>query len=144
MAGWIISGVVIPVCMILCGFHWWKHTPQNINGLVGYRTGRSMKNKDTWIFANQYAGKRLWTWGWVTLAITVAVLIPFIRSARDYLGTAANTAVLVQAVVVIEIVYLTQKALAARFDENGHRIGESSGPRYVKRTDGKKGGRSRK
>lgn len=127
MAGWIVSNLLIPVIMILCGFHWWKHTPKNINGLVGFRTGRSMKNKDTWLFANQYSGKRMWYVGWVTLILSVIVQFPFLHS--DYLNKATNTIILVQFVVVIEIIYATQKALEKNFTENGRSIGK----KYKKR-----------
>ena len=36
--------------MIACGWMMWKHCPKNIDGLVGYRTSRSMRNMDTWKF----------------------------------------------------------------------------------------------
>ena len=42
--------ILIPVTMIACGWMMWKYCPKNINGLVGYRTSRSMRNMDTWKF----------------------------------------------------------------------------------------------
>lgn len=43
----IICDLVIPILMIFTGRMMWKHTPKNINGIIGYRTRRSMKNMDT-------------------------------------------------------------------------------------------------
>ena len=54
-----LCNLLIPVVVIVTGRIMWKHYPKNINGLVGYRTTRSMKNMDTWRFANEYCG-RLW------------------------------------------------------------------------------------
>lgn len=39
----IVFTLFIPVLMILCGYLMYKHTPKDINGLVGYRTAMSMK-----------------------------------------------------------------------------------------------------
>lgn len=52
-----ICNLLIPVVVIVTGRIMWKHYPKNINGLVGYRTTRSMKNMDTWRFANEYCGR---------------------------------------------------------------------------------------
>ena len=45
----------------------WKHCPKHINGMLGYRTTRSMKNMDTWKFAHDYCGKLWWKIGWVMI-----------------------------------------------------------------------------
>lgn len=55
----IVFTLFIPVLMILCGYLMYKHTPKDINVLVGYRTAMSMKNQETWDFAHNYCG-RLW------------------------------------------------------------------------------------
>lgn len=36
-----------------------RHCPEEINSIFGYRTKRSMKSIDAWKFANDYCG-RLW------------------------------------------------------------------------------------
>ena len=40
--------IIIPALMIICGKYYIKKAPKNINHFVGYRTTRSMKNKETW------------------------------------------------------------------------------------------------
>lgn len=53
----IVFTLFIPVLMVLCGYLMYKHTPKDINGLVGYRTAMSMKNQETWDFAHNYCGR---------------------------------------------------------------------------------------
>ena len=55
----LICDLIIPIVMLIGGRMMWKHCPKHINGIVGYRTARSMKNMDTWKFAHDYCGK-LW------------------------------------------------------------------------------------
>ena len=52
-----------PILMILGGQIMWKHSPKNINSIIGYRTSRSMKNIDTWLFAQKHCGKLWWKIG---------------------------------------------------------------------------------
>lgn len=53
----LVFDLLIPVVMIVAGRMMWKHPPKNINEVIGYRTGHSMKNMDTWKFAHNYCGK---------------------------------------------------------------------------------------
>ena len=40
-----ICDLIIPVVMVIGGRMMWKHCPKHINGMSGYRTTRSMKNR---------------------------------------------------------------------------------------------------
>lgn len=51
-----VFDLLIPVLMILSGKAMQNHCPKNINGMIGYRTPRSMKNMDTWKYAHEYCG----------------------------------------------------------------------------------------
>lgn len=53
----MICNLLIPVCMIIIGKVFSKNPPKTINGVYGYRTAMSMKNKDTWNFAQLYCGR---------------------------------------------------------------------------------------
>ena len=55
----LICDMIIPIVMVIVGRMMWKHCPKHINGMLGYRTTRSMKNMDTWKFAHDYCGKTL-------------------------------------------------------------------------------------
>ncbi|MFR4351708.1 MAG: SdpI family protein [Roseburia sp.] len=43
--------------MIGFGRYFLENAPKEINSTLGYRTFRSRKNQDTWIFAHNYCGK---------------------------------------------------------------------------------------
>ena len=66
----LICDLIIPIVMIIAGRMMWKHCPKSINGIVGYRTNRSMKNMDTWKFAHEYCGKLWWKIGWCYTTFT--------------------------------------------------------------------------
>lgn len=55
-----ICNMIYSVVMIAGGWMMWKHCPKKINSFVGYRTSRSMRNAETWSFANQNCGRRWW------------------------------------------------------------------------------------
>ena len=73
----IVFTLFIPVLMILCGYLMYKHTPKDINGLVGYRTAMSMKNQETGDFANNYCGSLWVKVGGVMKIIEALVGVPY-------------------------------------------------------------------
>lgn len=48
--------MLIPIIILLCGLYLKYKTPSKINGFIGYRTNRSMKSNENWIFANKTCG----------------------------------------------------------------------------------------
>ena len=72
----------VPAVMIFGGRMMWKHPPGKINGIIGYRTSRSMKNKETWKFAQEYCGRLWWKIGWLMLAPSAILHIPFMAVRR--------------------------------------------------------------
>lgn len=113
--------LLTPVVMILGGRFMWKHTPKNINGLLGYRTTRSMKNADTWNFAHHHCGKLWWKLGWIILIPSIIVHIPFYRSTDDTIGIISLITVSVQIIVLIISIIPTERALKNTFTDEGIR-----------------------
>ena len=73
MLFWIfmfLMSLLIPLSMILIGRLFSRSAPKQINSVFGYRTAMSMKNKDTWEFA-QYCGK---TWSAVGRTLLLLLL----------------------------------------------------------------------
>lgn len=66
-----VCNMLYSLLMIIAGRFMWKHYPAEINSIAGYRSSRSMMNKDTWQFANENCGKRWWKIGWMGLAIAI-------------------------------------------------------------------------
>ncbi len=116
-----ICNMLMPLIMIIGGYFMYKKTPKEINGVVGYRTKTSKKNKDTWMFAHDYCG-RLWLkLGTALLVTTIIVQIPFMHSIDDVIGIVTLIVETLQLVVLIGSIIPVEKALKKTFDENGIR-----------------------
>lgn len=78
MGFWIfmlIMDLLIPGIMIGFGSYFAENAPENINLLFGYRTPRSMKNRNTWEFAHHYFGKLWRVTGWILFPVSIAVML---------------------------------------------------------------------
>lgn len=115
----LICDSIIPVVMIVAGRMMWKHCPKDINGIIGYRTSRSMKNAETWKFAHHYCGKLWWKLGIITIIPTVFVHIPFFHSTENTIGIVATVLMTVQCVVLFATVFSTEHALKKAFTDDG-------------------------
>lgn len=111
--------MLIPVVMIVGGRMMWKHAPKKINGLVGYRTTRSMKNQDTWEFAHNYCGKMWWKIGWIILLPSFIIHIPFYGATDDEIGIVSLILVIVQIIVLLASIFPTERALKNTFTDDG-------------------------
>lgn len=111
--------LLIPVLMIIFGRMMWKHPPKNINRAIGYRTSRSAKNMDTWIFAHHYSGKLWWRIGWIALFPSVVIHIPFYGDTDDTIAIVGGVLAAVQIVVLTGSVIRTEKVLKETFTEDG-------------------------
>ena len=68
-----------PALILGIGYLFKKHYPKDINGLIGYRTRRSMMNMDTWSFANRCMAFLCIRWGWLLLFLTLALDLIFYK-----------------------------------------------------------------
>lgn len=116
-----VINLMIPVTMLFFGIVFRKHGPKNINGIYGYRTSMSMKNKETWEFAHQYCG-RLWIkLGLVMLIITsIASGLVFMFDDNVW-GIIETVLVTAQTIILIASIFPVESALKKNFDKNGNR-----------------------
>lgn len=118
-AAYLISAEVLPLICFVFGLVLYKYGPKQINHLFGYRTARSMKNLDTWKFANNLLG-RIWLRGGAALIIVSAAAMLLMKdSAPDTLEIAAGLAVLVQLAFMLISIFPVESALKKRFNEDG-------------------------
>ena len=120
---WIIflCNILIPFIMLIAGFLMWKRTPTEINPFVGYRTKRSMKNKDTWNFAHVLCGKLWFFVGLVMLPSTVLAHVPLYRASEEALDILTIILVSIQTVILISSIAFTEIALSKAFTKEGLR-----------------------
>lgn len=124
MGFWIymlIMDLILPFTMIGFGKYFIKKAPKEINGVFGYRTSMSMKNKDTWEFAHRYYGKIWYICGLITLPITVVCMLLLIGKDKDAVGIGGAIMMGIQLVPLIASIFPTEIALRKNFDKNGKR-----------------------
>lgn len=81
----LVCDLLIPILMIIAGNMMWKHSPEK-NWVIGYRTTRSMKNTDTWKYAQDYCGRIWWKIGWIMLFPSLVVHFPLYHGSEDTIG----------------------------------------------------------
>ena len=69
----LVCSLLIPLILLGAGALLAKHPPKQINWAYGYRTRRSTKNKETWLFAQVYAGRLWMRLSWPMLAAALVV-----------------------------------------------------------------------
>lgn len=117
----VVCNLIIPVIILFFGVKFRKHGPKNINGMYGYRTSMSMKNKETWEFAHQYCG-RLWIkLGLIMLIISISFSVLAFLFDDGVQGIIEVILVTIQTVALIVSIFPVEKELKKNFDENGSR-----------------------
>ena len=115
------SDLLIPALMAGSGRMMYRHPPKSINGLVGYRTARSMKNPDTWKFAQDYCGRLWWKIGWRMAVPSVLIHLPLYGRSEELVGVVGGILCMVQCAVLIGCIFPTERALKRNFTEDGGR-----------------------
>ncbi len=111
---------IIPLVMILFGIRFVKFAPREINNTYGYRTGMSMKNKDTWSFAHMYIGRLWFKLGIILLILSIISMLFTLMMPLDSVGIFGGVVVGIQLIVMITPIFFTEKALKQNFDKNGN------------------------
>ena len=113
--------LIIPIIMLFFGMKFKNNSPKNINGIYGYRTSMSMKNKETWEFAHQYCGHLWIRLGFVILIISI--ICSFIAFTCDdkVQDIIDLIVVIIQTIALIVSIFPVEKELKKNFDKNGDR-----------------------
>jgi uncharacterized membrane protein len=122
----LVMDLLIPCVMIGFGILFKHRPPKNINYIVGYRTARSMKSKETWDFAHRYSG-RIWViCGSILLPISAAVMLLALGKDEDTVGLFGLVVCMIQVLIMILSIIPTEIALKKNFDENGKPVNPES------------------
>lgn len=124
MAFWIFMTAMIcllPLTMIYFGKRFRSLPPKSINLWYGYRTRRSMQNRDTWVFAHHHLGRIWHPLGWVMLVVSAAAMAGLLGRDMDTIALWATVLIFVQTVPMILPVISTERALKRTFDQYGRR-----------------------
>lgn len=119
MVFWIfmfISTLLIPMALLLI----WYLCPKirTINSVSGYRSSRSKKNQDTWIFAQKYCAKVSLYMFFPTILLSIVVMPLFINKSINKIGWAGLIVTIIQMISFAVIIVCTERALRNNFDKN--------------------------
>ena len=116
-----VCNMLYSLLMIIAGRFMWKHYPAKINSVAGYRSSRSMMNKDTWQFVNENCGKRWWKIGWIMLLPTILVQIPVYGKSQEAIGWMGLAIAIVECTILLVSILPTERALKQSFTDEGVR-----------------------
>ena len=120
----LVMNLLIPLTMIIFGYVYDKRPPKKPKSKFaysGYRTLMSMKNEETWEYAQRFFGKLWFRSGIVLGVISIIPLLFFMGKDKDTVGFAGMIICYVQLVVMLLPVIPTELALRRRFDRYGNR-----------------------
>lgn len=116
-----VYGLIVSVVLIISGKVLQRCCPKKMNRICGYRSERSMKNMDTWQFAQEYCGRLWWKTGWIALLISLVVLLGVFRLGKNAVVIAAHVLCVLQMILMFVCIYWTERALKKTFSEDGNR-----------------------
>ena len=124
MVFWIfmlIMELLMPLTMIGFGRYFSNGAPKEINSVFGYRTKKSMKNRETWEFTHKYFGKLWYIFGLVLLPISIILMLFVIGQSEGTIGNIGAGICAAQLFPLIGAIFVTENALKKTFDENGNK-----------------------
>lgn len=113
--------LIVPITMVAFGRVFMRSAPNEINSIFGYRTVRSMQNKDTWVFAHRYFGKIWFIGGLVLLPVSAIAMIFTLGQSEHTVSYVGAAICLAQLVLMALAIIPTEVALKKNFDTNGQR-----------------------
>ena len=121
MLEWILSFLsaqVIPVTVLAAGYYYKNRVPKTMK--TGYRTARSTRSRESWVFAHRMLG-RLWRpLGWVLLTVSFFGMFAVLIINKDALEKATSVLAIAQTVVMVGSLIPVERALKQNFDEDGY------------------------
>lgn len=117
----LLALLLIPVSMIGLGYLFIKHPPREVNAIYGYRTKRSMKNRETWEFAHRFCG-RLWLGlGLLLLPVSLVPMLFVMGASVEAVGSVGLILIMLQLAPMVLSFLPTEYALKKHFDKDGRR-----------------------
>ncbi len=122
MGFWIFMFIItllIPAALLLIYFLCPRL--KTIHGASGYRTERSMKNQDTWNYAQKYCARISLYLFFPSLILAISIMPTVISKSMDTIGLIGLGIIIIQMISFAVIIAFTEKALKNTFDESGNR-----------------------
>lgn len=117
----ILITLAIPIIMIILGIGFIKSAPKHANAFFGYRTPMSVKNDDTWEFAQHYCGRLWFKLGLILFVITAVAICFLVGKSENTINNYTSIFTIIQTIVLLLSVPFTEIALRKNFDKDGNR-----------------------
>lgn len=117
----LIVNMLIPAMMFGFGKFFRDNPPEEINYAFGYRTTRSMKNNETWLFAQKKMGKIWFEWSKYLALFTVVSMVLMFGKSKEMIGNRSLWIMGVNLAGLLVPIYFVEKLLKENFDENGNK-----------------------
>ena len=124
MGFWIfmlLMNMIIPAIMVACGKLFSEKAPEKINGIYGYRTPMSMKNRDTWEFAHKHFGQQWLSYGIKLSVFTMVIMLFLLGKDASRIGGYGGVINGIQVALMLLPIFSTERALRKTFDKQGNR-----------------------
>lgn len=112
-----IVDLLIPFIMLAAGYFMHKHPPKSINYVVGYRTARSMRSMDAWMFAQKKTGLLWQKVGAASLIASALIQIPFLFLSVDAFSVCSIVLMFVQLAMLLLTIPPIERALKKEFPD---------------------------
>lgn len=113
--------MLIPGSMVLLGRSFANNPPGEINSGYGYRTARSMRNRETWEFAQRYSGRFWVRAGRPVLAVSLVWMALLFGREVDTVAHLGLLLTGLQMVPFLAVIPATERALKQEFDDFGRK-----------------------
>lgn len=113
--------MLIPGSMVLLGRSFANNPPGEINSGYGYRTARSMRNRETWEFAQRYSGRFWVRAGRPVLAVSLVWMALLFGREVDTVAHLGLLLTSLQMVPFLAVIPATERALKQEFDDFGRK-----------------------
>jgi len=113
----LVMTLLIPSVMLFFGRRFYEKPPQKINTLFGYRSKRSMKDFNTWVFAHHYFGRLWYRMGWPVLIGTIVIMLTITKQDTNTVGIIGGALVLLQLIPLLAVVPATERALKRELEK---------------------------
>lgn len=112
----LILSVFTGLVFTIIGFFFSKFPPKQINPFSGYRTGMSMRSKDTWDEAQRYSAKMLIKFG--LISVGTGLILYFLFPKDHELISVIST--IIALVLGFCTIIFTEAYLKKLFDKDGN------------------------
>lgn len=119
--GLVFCTMVVSLVFLVGGYSLRKTAKRKINHIIGYRTSLSMKNEDTWAFANDELGKIWIKIGWFIVPFTILFNAVFAFVKLNCYEMVCVLFVISEIVVVFITIAIVESKMSRTFNRDGSR-----------------------